>query len=104
MLKVKYENLEIDGTEYKTLFTKKWANRKPWVANDPNKIAAHIPGTIVEVFVKEDQEVKEGDVLLILQAMKMENRITAPFDAKVKKIYVGKGEKLPKNTLMIELM
>jgi len=41
--------------------------------------------------------------LLTLQAMKMDNKITAPFSAKVKKIYVTQGERVPKGALMIEL-
>ncbi|MDL2251682.1 acetyl-CoA carboxylase biotin carboxyl carrier protein subunit [Odoribacter sp. OttesenSCG-928-J03] len=103
MSKIKYEKLQIDGTDYKTLFTTKWANHKKWEAPDPTHINAYIPGTIMKIHVKEGQEVKEGDVLLILQAMKMDNRILSPFDGKIKKIYVKEGERVPKNTLMIEL-
>jgi biotin carboxyl carrier protein len=59
--------------------------------------------TIVEVFVTEGQQVKKGEMILMLEAMKMQNRIEMPFDGKIKKINVKKGEKIPKNLLMIEL-
>ena len=42
-------------------------------------------------------------MLLTLQAMKMNNKITAPFSAKIKKIYVKAGDQIAKDTLMIEL-
>lgn len=102
MSKVKYDKLQIDGTDYKTTLTAAWINRKKWEAPDPCKIFSYIPGTIMKISVKEGQEVQEGDLLLILQAMKMDNRILAPFSGKIKKIYAKTGEKLPKNTLMIE--
>lgn len=99
----KYEKLQIDGVEYKTTFTPKWINRKKWTESDPNLIEAHIPGTILRIQVKEGQSVEADDTLLILQAMKMDNKITSPFAAKVKKIYVSEGAQVSKGTLMIEL-
>lgn len=99
----KYEKLQIDGVDYKTTLTEKWENRKPWVEPDPLQIEAYIPGTIQHINVKEGQEVEADETLLVLEAMKMNNKITAPCDAKVKKIYVQKGEQVPKGFLMMEL-
>lgn len=99
----KYDKLQIDGVEYKTTFTQKWNNRKKWTEPDPNLIEAYIPGTILRIEVKEGQNVEADETLLILQAMKMDNKITSPFAAKVKKIYVSEGEQVPKGMLMIEL-
>ncbi len=103
MANTKYDKLQIDGAEYKTTFSQKWINRKKWVEPNPNMIEAYIPGTILHVNVKEGQEVQADEVLLILQAMKMDNKITAPYAAKIKKINVAKGEKVPKGAIMIEL-
>ncbi len=103
MSNTKYDKLQLNGVEYKTTFTKKWLNRKAWSAPNPNLIEAHIPGTILSIDVKEGQEVQAEDELLILQAMKMNNKITAPFSAKVKKIYVTQGERVPKGAVMLEL-
>jgi biotin carboxyl carrier protein len=50
-----------------------------------------MPGNIWKILVKEGQEVKEGDVLLILEAMKMENEITSPKDGVVGSILTQEG-------------
>ncbi|MDR1755511.1 MAG: acetyl-CoA carboxylase biotin carboxyl carrier protein subunit [Culturomica sp.] len=99
----KYEKLQIDGVDYKTTFTDKWRNRKNWETPDPKLVEAYLPGTIVNVNVKEGQKIRENDLLLVLQAMKMDNKITSPVDGKVKAIHVKKGDQIPKGTVMIEL-
>ncbi len=68
-----------------------------------NDIKAPMPGLILDVQVKEGQEVKEGDYLLVLEAMKMENTLTAPRDGIVKSVCVKKGETVDKNQLLIEM-
>lgn len=55
-------------------------------------VSSEMPGKIVTVFVKVGQEVKAGDPLLIMEAMKMENEIRAARDAKIKAIHVKDGE------------
>jgi biotin carboxyl carrier protein len=50
-----------------------------------------MPGTILKSLIKEGQNVKKGDVLFILEAMKMENEIMVDHDAIVSKILVSKG-------------
>ncbi|MCT4590822.1 MAG: biotin/lipoyl-binding protein [Carboxylicivirga sp.] len=89
--------------KYKTKLTKKFENRVTYQAPNPDHILSYIPGTICEVFVKEGQEVKEGESLLILEAMKMRNQITMPRDGKVKSIKVTQGDRIPKNQLMVEI-
>jgi pyruvate carboxylase len=66
------------------------------------EIRAIIPGTIQEILVKPGDKVKAGTPLLILEAMKMRNRIPAEFDGVVKKIHVKTGDRVPKNHLMVE--
>ena len=100
---VKYEKFLLNGVEYKTQLTQKWVNRKKWEEPNPYQLTSYIQGTIMQIEVKEGQEVQEGDVLLILQAMKMNNKLAAPFSGKIKKIYVNSGAKIPKGTLMIEM-
>ena len=101
--KVRCKSLVIDGTKYMTNYNKKFENRKDYVSPDPKKILSFIPGTIVKLFVKEGQEVKPGDNMLILEAMKMKNRVVFDSEATVKSIKVQEGEKVPKNHLMVEL-
>ncbi|WP_421920574.1 biotin/lipoyl-containing protein [Marinifilum sp.] len=100
------ENLKefnIDGTVYKTELTQKFENRKNWERPNPKNLLSFIPGTIVEIFVKEGQEVKAGESLMILEAMKMKNLIEMPFDGVIKKIHVEEGRKVPNKTLMVEI-
>jgi len=54
-------------------------------------LRAPMPGTILSVTVSVDQQVKRGDVLLILEAMKMENEIVSHIDGTISGIYVQKG-------------
>jgi len=57
-------------------------------------VTAPIPGTIIRYVVKEGDEVKAGDSILILEAMKMENDIVAPADGKIKAINFNPGDKV----------
>lgn len=68
-----------------------------------NDIKAPMPGLILDVNISEGDEVKEGDYLLVLEAMKMENTLTAPRDGVVKAISVKKGQTVEKNQLLIEM-
>jgi biotin carboxyl carrier protein len=67
-----------------------------------NDIKAPMPGLILEISVKEGDEVKEDDTLLILEAMKMENVITSPRDGIIKSVHVKQGGTVEKNALLIE--
>ncbi len=100
--KTKFKSLTIEGTKYKTLLSGKFENRKKWENPDINKIYSYIPGTILKIFIKPGQAVKEGQNMLILEAMKMQNRILIPFDGKIKDIYIKEGDKVPKGCLMVE--
>lgn len=54
-------------------------------------ISAPMPGTILDIKVSEGQSVKEGDLLLILEAMKMENEIVSPKDGIINRIHTSKS-------------
>lgn len=69
-----------------------------------NKIAelkAPMPGLVLNVFVQEGQEVKKGDNLFVLEAMKMENIIKAPADVTIKSIKIKPTDKVEKNQVLI---
>ena len=68
-----------------------------------NEIKAPMPGLILDVLVQVGDTVKEGDYLLVLEAMKMENTLTALGDGVVKSVSVTKGEKVEKNQMLIEM-
>ena len=63
----------------------------PAVAGDGTKVPSPMPGTILSVNVTVGQAVKTGDVLMVLEAMKMENDIVAPCDGTIKQLLVSKG-------------
>lgn len=67
------------------------------------EIKAPMPGLVLEVNVKEGDRCSTGDKLLVLEAMKMENVITLPGDAVIKKVLVKKGDAVDKNQPLIEL-
>ncbi|WP_297066117.1 pyruvate/oxaloacetate carboxyltransferase [Thermococcus sp.] len=73
------------------------------VQASPNTVTAPMPGKILRVLVSEGQEVKTGQGLVILEAMKMENEIPAPKDGVVKKIYIKEGDTVNTGDPLIEL-
>lgn len=67
------------------------------------KVAAPMPGTIVSVKVSDGQAVKKGDVLVVLEAMKMENEIKAPADGTVTSVAVSKGESVDTGATLVTI-
>ena len=68
-----------------------------------NVIKAPMPGLVLKLIVKEGDEIKLGDSLLILEAMKMENVIKSPGAGKVKMIKVKEQDAVEKNQILFEL-
>lgn len=68
-----------------------------------NYVKAPMPGIIIDIPVKKGDAVKEGDVLLVLEAMKMENAIICQKNSLVKEVYTAAGDKVEKGKLIIEL-
>lgn len=103
MTEKKYETIIVHSAKYKTEYTRKYRNRPIWEEPNQNLIYSVIPGTIIDVHVKPGEKLKEGDSLLILEAMKMHNNVQMPFDGKIVKIHVTPGQKVPKRHLMLEI-
>jgi biotin carboxyl carrier protein len=95
--------LNINSGLYKTRISAGFKNRKAYKPADPRQILSFIPGTIIEILVKVGQPVKKGDDLMILDAMKMKNRLKCSMDGRVKKITVENGARVPKGIVLIEL-
>lgn len=66
-------------------------------------VSAPMPGTILSVNVSAGQSVKGGQVLVVLEAMKMENEIKAPHDATVASVVVAKGESVDTGAVLVTL-
>ena len=75
----------------------------PVAGGTAGSIKAPMPGTILAIKVANGQAVKRGDVLLILEAMKMENEICAPADGSVSQIRVQAGTTVNTGDPMIDL-
>jgi biotin carboxyl carrier protein len=68
-----------------------------------NDLKAPMPGLVLDIKVTEGQQVKKGDTIIVLEAMKMENALKAIADATVKKIAVIKGTAVEKNQVLVFL-
>ncbi len=67
------------------------------------QVLAPMPGTILAVNVSAGQEVRAGDILLVLEAMKMENEIVAPVDGIVMQVIVDKGSNVDTDAPLVVL-
>lgn len=75
----------------------------PASASSGISIKAPLPGTISSINVKVGDQVKRGDVLIVMEAMKMENNIMADKDGQVKAIHVTPGQAVAQEERLIEL-
>lgn len=102
--KVRFRTIMLEGgVKYRTLLTEKYKKREKYEHPDDRKIYSLIPGTVLKICAKEGQKVSEGDNFLVLEAMKMKNKIAFPRGGVVKKIHVDKEQKIGKGKLLVEL-
>ena len=73
------------------------------VTGNAGSIKSPLPGNVSKIKVKEGQAVKAGEVLMTLEAMKMENEIMAPGAGTVKKIYVSEGKAVQQGEALIDI-
>ena len=97
------KSFELDGGIYKTKLTSQFEKRKEWQELSPGKVYAFIPGTITEIHIKEGDKVKKGDIVIILEAMKMRNRVISPIDGTVKLINVTLNQIVANKALLLEV-
>ena len=111
--------LEIDGRKHKVVATK--VGDVWWVhvnghtmqfeviepgassSDDEGGLSAPMPGKILEVHVSEGQNVKSGDVLMVMEAMKMEHKIVASSDGIVESIHFKEGDQVPQGAELLSL-
>ena len=95
--------LNINSTRYITRLSKKFLKRKNFKPADPKIILSFIPGTVLDILVKVGDDVKKNDDLMILDAMKMQNKLKSTADGRIKRILVNKGDKVSKGNVLLEL-
>lgn len=97
------KSFRIGDTIYKTRTTRKFDNRKVWEYPDSNKIVSYIPGTVVSINAKEGQHLKEGETILVFEAMKMHTKVGMPYDGVLVKLHVKIGDKYPKEFVLADI-
>ncbi len=110
-VKIDESSLEfsIDGSWYKAtvkdeqqLLLDKLGFKSASSANE-GSLASPMPGKILDIMVKEGDEVTKGQPVAILEAMKMENELKSPIDGVIKKIDAEVGQSVEKKTLILEI-
>ena len=95
---MKYYNITVNGVAYSVSVEETAAGAAGAVT-----VKAPMPGNILDVKVKAGASVKAGDVLVILEAMKMENEIVAPQDGTVASINVNKGDNVNSGDVLVSM-
>ena len=99
----KFSEIALENGTFETRVTRKFQGRKLYKKHDPCIIKAAIPGVVAAIETAVGKPVKQGDTMLILEAMKMLNRIKAQIDGTIKLIRVAPGEKVAKGQVLIEI-
>lgn len=98
-----FAQIPLENGVFESRITKKYAKRKLFQKENPGLIKAMIPGTVSVLQTEVGKTVKQGETLMILEAMKMLNQIKAPIDGTVKSIDVAAGERVTKGQVLIEV-
>jgi len=103
MEKKEVGKLNIDHTLYTTRLSRRYAGRKAYTPPRPGRIYSFIPGTVIEVLVRQGDLVNAGDDIVILDAMKMKNRLKSHVTGKVAAVNVKPGDRVSKGMVLVEI-
>jgi biotin carboxyl carrier protein len=78
-------------------------SRRRGTGSDGGSLTAQMPGQVMQVMVSESDVIEIGQPLMILEAMKMETRVTAPIAGTVKKLLVNEGDTIERGQQLIEI-
>ncbi|WP_343338623.1 2-oxoglutarate carboxylase large subunit [Terrisporobacter petrolearius] len=113
-MSIKTYNVKLNGKVYEVEIEEVKAGQKPSMcaappsqsseqAGEEHEVVAPLQGSMFNILVKEGQTVKKGDVLAVLEAMKMENEIVSPVDGKVSAIHVEKGQNVNLGDIILQV-
>ena len=91
--------VHMDGRAHEVLFHEQGSKSS---ANE-GSLDAPMPGTVLQVMVKEGQRVREGQHLMTLEAMKMEHRILAPKQGEIAKVHYSEGDRVDMGSPLVEI-
>jgi pyruvate carboxylase len=100
---------ELNGMPRESIVTDKaltstaTATRRKGDPNDPSQVCAPLPGMVTEIAISPGTEVKAGDKLVVIEAMKMLTTVSAPVDGIIKEILVKKGVQVDSDDLLVIL-
>ena len=69
----------------------------------PTSLAAPMPARVIKILVQPGSAVKKGETLVVLEAMKMETPVVSPYEAVVRAVHVGEGDRVAGGTILVEL-
>jgi biotin carboxyl carrier protein len=95
--------LHFDGQEYTLTAVEARGGRRRGTAGEGD-LTAQMPGQVLDVLVGEGQAVTRGQTLVILEAMKMEIRVSAPGDGQVQRVLVKKGDVVERGQHLVEIV
>ncbi len=96
--------IQLDGASPVALQTAEpQSQRRARGTGGPAQLNAQMPGQVVDVLVAVGDRVKAGQVVALLEAMKMEIRVTAPYDGLVEQVYVAKGDVVERDQSLIDM-
>ena len=93
--------IHIDGRTHMLRAADSGSRRKS--ASAEGSLTAPMPGTIVEVLVTEGSSVEDGDPLIVMEAMKMEHRLYAPFAGEIEAVHFQTGDKVERGIILIDI-
>lgn len=95
---------EVEITNETKLLLKKYLLNSGDADANHAKLKAPMPGMVVKIMVSEGDEVKKGDKVIIIEAMKMENAISATLSGTIKNIKAIEGNAVEKDALLMEIV
>lgn len=96
-------SLQSDGIVFQGELLSATQERSSHNSGDESWLTAQFPGKVRKLFVKSGDSVSDGDLMLLVEAMKMEFAIKAPYEGKVKKVLVQEGQQLAPGDPFLEL-
>ncbi|UCG01026.1 MAG: biotin/lipoyl-binding protein [Candidatus Heimdallarchaeota archaeon] len=95
--------IHLDGEDYEIKRVGEAEEEFGEAEEDLGSLSSPMPGRIVKLLVKPGDRVKKGQDLIIIEAMKMENKIASPFDGIVKTVFFPEGDQIEANVPLIEI-